>query len=264
MTCSDVQQLLPEIIDGSGDAEFELHLKSCTACSELVAELKLIASQAHQLAETEEPPARVWVNIANQLRAEGIIREPEALPVRPVLVPARARRWSAWWLAPVSVAILAAAFYQLGHKQFSYQAPQVAQQPTAQQPAAQPSVSQPAAPQPEVAQQKPPAPPSERAVQVAKNQALAPNPSAAKNQPTQAEISPPASVDDQQFLSEVSERAPAMRSTYENQLRAVNAEINETLEYMRRHPGDMDAHQHLLEVYQQKAMLYQMALDRIQ
>jgi len=263
MTCSDVQQLLPEFIDGSGDAEFELHLKSCAACSELVGELKLIAREAHQLAESEEPPARVWVNIANQLRAEGIIREPRAVPERPVLVPVRARRWSAWWLAPVSVAILAAAFYQFGHKQSSYQAPQVAQQPTAEQPAAQPSVSQPAAPQPEVAQQTPPAPPAKPAVQVAKNHALPPSPSVAKNQP-RAEVSPPASADDQQFLSEVSERAPAMRSTYENQLRAVNAEINETLEYMRRHPGDMDAHQHLLEVYQQKAMLYQMALDRIQ
>jgi len=263
MTCSDVQQLLPEIIDGTGDAEFELHLKSCTACSELVAELKLIASEAHQLAESEEPPARVWVNIANQLRAEGIIREPEAVPARPVLVPARARRWSAWWLAPVAVAILAAAFYQIGPKQSSYQAPQVAQQPAAQQPTPQPSAGQPAVQQ-EVAKQTPPAPPAKRAVEVAKNQALPPTPTVAKNQPTQAEISPPASVDDQQFLSEVSERAPAMRSTYENQLRAVNAEINETLEYMRRHPGDMDAHQHLLEVYQQKAMLYQMALDRIQ
>ena len=55
-----------------------------------------------------------------------------------------------------------------------------------------------------------------------------------------------------------------MRATYENQLRAVNAEIRETKEYFARYPGDMDARQHLLEVYQQKAMLYQIALDRIQ
>ena len=55
-----------------------------------------------------------------------------------------------------------------------------------------------------------------------------------------------------------------MRATYENQLRAVNTEIRETQAYVNRYPGDMDARQHLLEVYQQKAMLYQMALDRIQ
>lgn len=55
-----------------------------------------------------------------------------------------------------------------------------------------------------------------------------------------------------------------MRTTYENQLRAVNAEIRETQQYIQRHPGDEDARQHLLEVYQQKTMLYQMALDRVQ
>jgi aspartate/tyrosine/aromatic aminotransferase len=79
----------------------------------------------------------------------------------------------------------------------------------------------------------------------------------------QAKLSvPPA--DDQRFLSEVSSRAPTMRATYENELRAVNREIQETREYLRRYPEDMDARQHLLEVYQQKAMLYQIALDRIQ
>jgi len=55
-----------------------------------------------------------------------------------------------------------------------------------------------------------------------------------------------------------------MRATYANQLQAVNSEIRETQAYITRYPGDVDARQHLLEVYQQKAMLYQMALDRIQ
>jgi hypothetical protein len=89
-------------------------------------------------------------------------------------------------------------------------------------------------------------------------------PTAAANLPEQAEISPPPNADDERFLSEVSQRAPSMRATYEDQLRAVNAEIRETQEYIKWHPGDLDARQHLMEVYQQKAMLYQMALDRIQ
>jgi len=55
-----------------------------------------------------------------------------------------------------------------------------------------------------------------------------------------------------------------MRATYANQLLAVNNEIRETKAYLGRYPGDVDARQHLLEVYEQKAMLYQMALDRIQ
>ncbi len=55
-----------------------------------------------------------------------------------------------------------------------------------------------------------------------------------------------------------------MRATYANQLQAVNKEIRETKSYLSQYPGDIDARQHLLEVYQQKEMLYQMALDRIQ
>ena len=91
-----------------------------------------------------------------------------------------------------------------------------------------------------------------------------PAPTVAANLPEQPEIAPPPSADDERFLSEVSQGAPTMRATYEDQLRAVNAEIRETQEYIKWHPGDLDARQHLMEVYQQKAMLYQMALDRIQ
>ncbi len=269
MTCSDVQRILPDLIDGDGDAEFQQHLQSCPACSEMVGDLKLIVSEAHELAESAEPPARVWVGIANQLRAEGIIREPEAVPAPPVLVPAPVRRWNAWWLAPVAVAILAVGSYQLKHQKLA--SPQAAQQPLAQpatpgpqaaqvaasQPAAQPSEptqSAPAGEQAKLAQHRTPPPtgPTAEHPEVARNSKVAPV------------ISAPASVEDQKFLSEVSERAPGMRATYENQLRAVNGEIRETQAYIKRFPGDVDARQHLMETYQQKALLYQMALDRIQ
>jgi hypothetical protein len=78
------------------------------------------------------------------------------------------------------------------------------------------------------------------------------------------EVEPESSADDQQFLSVVSTRAPAMRATYENQLQAVNADIRETQAYVDRNPGDADARQHLMDAYEQKALLYQIALDRIQ
>ena len=130
MTCTDVQQALPDIMDGSEDAEFQAHLKSCPVCAELVADLNLIVSEARDLPESDEPPARVWVQIANQLRAEGIIRDAETVPGRPVLVPAPGRRWNAWWLAPVAAAVIAAGAYQLTHKQT--EPAQVSQQPTAQ------------------------------------------------------------------------------------------------------------------------------------
>jgi hypothetical protein len=55
-----------------------------------------------------------------------------------------------------------------------------------------------------------------------------------------------------------------MRATYENQLRAVNADIRESQAYLDQNPGDPEARQHLMDAYEQKALLYQIALDRIQ
>jgi hypothetical protein len=274
MKCSEVREVLPEVIDGFWEREFQQHLQSCPDCEELVAELKLIAGESRQLAESHEPPARVWVGIAQQLRAEGIIREPE--PARPVLVVRPARRWNAWWLAPVAAAILAAGAYQLTHKS----APPAVSQQTAQRTAPQAPAEQNATGQnmaTTAAQQNAPASATPsgsgntQSVATAQRSGLATkktkNPEApivARSVTGKSEVSPPASDEDQQFLSEVSERAPTMRATYEKQLRAVNTEIQETQEYIKRYPGDLDARQHLMEVYQQKALLYQLALDRIQ
>jgi hypothetical protein len=88
--------------------------------------------------------------------------------------------------------------------------------------------------------------------------------SAAKSSGDKSLIEPEASEDDQQFLSEVSTLIPSMRATYESQLRSVNADIRESQAYLDQNPGDADARQHLMDAYQQKALLYQIALDRIQ
>jgi hypothetical protein len=77
MTCSDVERALPEFLDGTPDSafptDFDAHVKSCSACSDLISDLKLISSEARQLAGTEEPASRVWVRIAAELRAENLI-----------------------------------------------------------------------------------------------------------------------------------------------------------------------------------------------
>jgi hypothetical protein len=44
----------------------------------------------------------------------------------------------------------------------------------------------------------------------------------------------------------------------------VNNYIREVQAYLDQNPDDEDARQHLMEAYQQKAMLYQMALDHVQ
>jgi len=238
MNCAEVQRVLPEIVDGSGDHEYQAHLKSCPECSELVSELGLIASESRQLADLNEPADRVWVRIAAELRAEGIIREPEAAPARPVLVPNAGRRWNAWWLVPVAAALVAAGSYVIKPKP----TPTVAEKPVVVAP-------QPAQDTPAVAQSTP------EQAKVAKSPVILPF-------PTDNSIA--SERDDQEFLKEVSRSAPMMRATYENQLRTVNSYIRDAQSYADQNPGDEDARQHLMDAFEQKSMLYQMALDNVQ
>lgn len=255
MTCSDLERVLPEYLNGTPHsvfpADFQTHLKSCPACSDLVSDLKLIASEARQLAATEEPAPRVWVRIAAELRAEGLIREPESTPARPVLVTTSPRRqWRAWWLAPVAAAVVATGSYVVSHKPA---------QPVAKQVPATPVTS----PAPVTA-----AVPQTPAVTPAPAPTTVPQQLAQKSAPHEqmhhraVESAP--SAEDQQFLSVVSTMSPSMRTTYEMQLQAVNADIRETQAYVDRNPGELDARQHLMDAYQQKTLLYQIALDRIQ
>ena len=204
MTCSDVERALPELLDGSANGAFptdlEVHLKSCPACSDLVSDLKLIASETRELAASEEPAPRVWVRISAQLREEGLIHDPASTPV--LVPPSPRRRWSsvAWWLAPVAAAFLAAGSYVVSHKPV----PQVATQqapahavaaPVAEKAPAAVTSAAVAAPAVQQPTQKSPKP--AEVVASAKKPAVEPEPSA----------------EDQQFLSVVSTRAPSMRAT---------------------------------------------------
>jgi Putative zinc-finger len=285
MKCSDVDRILPDLVDNVAiddrqELEVQSHLKTCPDCSELVSDLKLIVRESRHLAGSEEPSPQVWARIAADLRAEGLIHESDVAAARLAPVPVRRRRWNPFWLAPVAAAVLAAGSYVLVQRstqrsaQFSEVTGPLAQtqaQPqVAQQTASQQAPSQQSGTQPSTKQRLSPAPESARQVAAVKPPTRAPlassqvDQAAADNASGEAALSQPTTVDDNQFLTEVSERAPTMRATYANQLQAVNSEIRETQAYITRYPGDVDARQHLLEVYQQKAMLYQMALDRIQ
>jgi Putative zinc-finger len=245
MTCADVERVLPELLAGAPDSAFqsafEIHLKSCPDCSDLVSDLNLISSEARKLVESDEPGPQVWLRIAAQLRAEGLIREPAA---RPVLIPARRGLWREWWLVPVAAMLLVAGSYIWSHKA----PPQVAKHQIPDTPVqAQVPLTAPPSPQTIADQSSPVQSPP----QVASN----------PKRPPRA-VEPDA--EDQQFLSVVSTRAPSMRATYEGQLQAVDAQIREVQAYLDQNPEDADARQHLMDVYQEKALLYQIALDRIQ
>lgn len=69
-------------------------------------------------------------------------------------------------------------------------------------------------------------------------------------------------VDDQQLLDQVGQRGPALRQSYEENLKSVNAYISEAELAIEKDPADEDAREHLMLAHGQKAMLYEMALSR--
>ncbi|MGC2696548.1 MAG: hypothetical protein WA738_12235 [Candidatus Angelobacter sp.] len=70
------------------------------------------------------------------------------------------------------------------------------------------------------------------------------------------------SGDDQQLIAEVSQEAPDARPAYESSLREVNSYIADAQQAAQQDPNDVAAQELLLNAYQQKEMLYQMATAR--
>jgi len=79
-------------------------------------------------------------------------------------------------------------------------------------------------------------------------------------------ISEPSSIsmsgDDQQLVSQLAQADPDARGAYETSLREVNAYISDAQAVAQRDPDDAQAQEQLLDAYQQKAMLYEMAMAR--
>jgi hypothetical protein len=209
MNCAKFQQVLPDVLEGGGNAEQESHLKSCPVCSGLVADLNLIAREARQLQEDAEPSPRVWNSIEIQLRQEGIIRDPS---LGPSLVPPVPRRWNLAWLAPVAAVLL------VGFGILVYQR--------------HPQLS---------ASLNPPAPPAIT------------EPRAGKNPPNTTK------VEDDQLLAAV---APSMKEQYASNLQNVNEYIKDAEESAQADPNDEEAQQIVMDAYEQRATVYEMALDR--
>ena len=67
---------------------------------------------------------------------------------------------------------------------------------------------------------------------------------------------------DQELLGQVSQRQPDMRAAYEDSLKSVNAYIVDAKKTVDDNPEDAAAQQQLMDAYDQKAMLYEMATAR--
>jgi hypothetical protein len=83
--------------------------------------------------------------------------------------------------------------------------------------------------------------------------------------PYATHISAPASFsgftpqDDQQLLDSVARQRPQLRDTYASNLKEVNAYITDAEQNLRQHPNDDQARLHLMDAYDQKAMVYDLA-----
>jgi hypothetical protein len=71
-----------------------------------------------------------------------------------------------------------------------------------------------------------------------------------------------AGLNDDDLLQEISGQTPAVKARYEDNLRHVNEYIQDAKNNVAANPNDEDARRSLLDAYQEKAMLFDLAMDR--
>jgi hypothetical protein len=71
-----------------------------------------------------------------------------------------------------------------------------------------------------------------------------------------------AGLNDAELLQEVSGTSPAMQQQYQDNLRRANDYIRDAQEVVNANPNDEEARRSLMEAYEQKSMLFEMAMDR--
>ena len=68
MTCESFQDRIPELMSSdAGGIHEHAHLKTCSRCSALVADLEYIGEMAKNLMEGFEPPDHLWSKISKSL-----------------------------------------------------------------------------------------------------------------------------------------------------------------------------------------------------
>ncbi len=205
MNCLQFENALPDYLEGSRTAEQQAHLSVCSACSNLLADLDFISSQAAELRELEDPSPRVWNALEVQLRREGLIRGPV-----PAIRHSWLLHWRSAWLVPVAAALLIAAGIKLFHPSRVGDTQPIAKQAALKAPAPQPAVS----------------------------------------------------AEDREILKHVASRPPAQVAAYRNDLDQANAFIRDAQDAVRNDPNDIYSQQMLINAYEQKQMLYHLAVDQ--
>jgi hypothetical protein len=69
-------------------------------------------------------------------------------------------------------------------------------------------------------------------------------------------------LNDDDLMQEIADNSPEMKMQYEENLRQVNESIRDAQGAVDEAPNDEDARRSLMDAYQQKSMLFEMAMDR--
>jgi hypothetical protein len=69
-------------------------------------------------------------------------------------------------------------------------------------------------------------------------------------------------LNDEDLLQEISDNSPAMKTQFEENLREVNDSIRDAQGWVQESPNDAEARHSLMDAYQQKSMLFELAMDR--
>jgi hypothetical protein len=69
-------------------------------------------------------------------------------------------------------------------------------------------------------------------------------------------------LNDDDLLQEIADNSPAMKTQFEENLRQVNESIRDAQGWVQESPNDAEARRLLMDAYQQKSMLFELAMDR--
>jgi hypothetical protein len=69
-------------------------------------------------------------------------------------------------------------------------------------------------------------------------------------------------LNDEDLLQEISDNSPAVKTQFEENLRQVNESIRDAQGWVQESPNDAEARRLLMDAYQQKSMLFELAMDR--
>jgi len=216
MNCAEFQRLLPNIIESGGNAEQEVHLRSCAVCSDLVQDLRYIAEAGKLLLPMQDPSPRVWNGIRGALEREGLVRPPAGtVRFRPPAAVLSPRRWATGGSLLAFAAMLLFAISIIWFRNNS-------------------------------------------------TRPASPTLTASVSAPVTASVpsAVPVDEDDAQMLSVVQQTSPAELASYRENLDTVNAYIRDARRTVEQDPTDMGARGHLMRAYDQKALLYEMAMYR--